>query len=60
MHILEHTIFFEEIDILIIITKVDKRHKVYSNRDGTRVIFVKEMNKWNTTHYMHVGEDIIR
>jgi hypothetical protein len=37
MHILEHTSFFEEIDILIIITKVDKRHKLYSNLEGTWV-----------------------
>ena len=37
MYILEHISFFEEIDILIIITKVDKRDKLYSNLEGTRV-----------------------
>jgi len=37
MHILEHTSFFEEIDILIIITKVDKKHKLYSNLEGNSV-----------------------
>jgi len=37
MHILEPTGFLEEINILLVITKVDKRHKLYSNLDGTTV-----------------------
>ena len=37
MHILEPIGFLEGIKILIVITKVDKRHKLHFNLDGTRV-----------------------